>query len=587
MRAFSRVFVLGCAIALAGALFQFAIANAQQVGRDSGSEEVAAKVEGAQPTQTGESTQASPTLDRLGAPVEVDGKTLFTVQERLFTFSPEQRAKAIEERIQWLSKQPQNRIREVHAEDQGNVTMILSGDTVLATVTDADARAASEPRREMAEDYARRIRAAAEGLQRKFGLESILLSVLYGILATAGLVLLLKLLGVVFSKVYATLEAWHGVHIRSVRIQKLELMPAERITALLRTLSRIVRILLTLLLLYAYATLMLSFFPWTQGFSSSLMRSVLWPLRVVGSAALAYAPNVLFILVILAVAYYVIKFVKIFFAAVGRRTITLPDFYPDWAMPTYRIARFLIIAFTAVVIFPYLPGSSSPAFRGVSIFLGLLFSLGSSSAIANVVAGSVLTYTRAFHVGDRVKIADSTGDVIEKTLLSTRIRTTKNEEISIPNSLVLGNHVTNYSAAARDRGLILYTNVTIGYDAPWRIVHQLLIDAALATTNIQKEPQPFVLQTALDDFYVSYQVNAFTDRPAAMVQTYSDLHQNIQDKFNEAGVEIMSQHFTGIRDGNHTTIPKQYRAKDYVAPTFRIPFGDGKRTASGSGPADA
>ncbi|MGH9716121.1 MAG: mechanosensitive ion channel family protein [Candidatus Acidiferrales bacterium] len=586
MRVFSRVFSISVSIALAGMLFHFSAANAQQPVRIS-SHEAAVTMGAAQLHQSGGSAQASPVIDPLGAPVIVDGKTLFTVQERLFTFSPAQRAEAIEERIEWLSKQSRNRIREVHAEDQGNFTMIFSGDTVLATVTEADARAAGEPRQEVAEDYAGRIRAAAEGLQKKFGLESILLSVLYGILATAGLVLLLKLLGLVFPKFYAKLQAWHGVRIRSVRIQKLELMPAERITALLRTLSRAMRLVLTLLLLYAYATLMLSFFPWTQGFSSSLVRSILWPLRVVGGAALAYAPNVLFIVVILAVASYVIKFVKIFFAAVARRTITLPDFYPEWAMPTYRIARFLVIAFTAVVIFPYLPGSNSPAFRGVSIFLGLLFSLGSTSAIANVVAGTVLTYTRAFHIGDRVKIADSTGDVIEKTLLTTRIRTIKNEEVSIPNALVLSNHVINYSCAARDRGLILHTGVTIGYDAPWRIVHQLLIGAALATTNIQKEPPPFVLQTALDDFYVSYQVNAFTDRPAEMTQTYSELHQNIQDKFNEAGVEIMSQHFTGVRDGNQTTIPKQYRAQDYVAPSFRIPPREAVRATSDADPVDA
>lgn len=566
MRAHIHHFIFGIAFAVAGLLVPLVAASAGQQVKSSAIEQPA-KTQAANPNTPPKSGGSAET----GAPVQVDGKTILTVRESLFTFSPQQRAQAIADRIEWLSKQPENHILTVRTENQGNFTVIVSGDTVLATVTDADANAAGKDRDALAEDYAGRIRAAAEGLQRKFGLKSILLSALYAILAAAALVLLLKLLGIAFPKFYEKLQAWHGVYIRSVRIQKLELMPAERITAVVRVLAGAVRVLLTLALLYAYVTLTFSFFPWTQGFSSGLLRSVLWPVRVVGSAALAYAPNVLFIVVIVAAAYYVIKFVKVFFVAIARRSITLPDFYPEWAMPTYRISRFLVIAFTAVIIFPYLPGSNSPAFRGVSIFLGLLLSLGSSSAIANVVAGTVLTYTRAFHVGDRVKIADSTGDVIEKTLLSTRIRTIKNEEISIPNALVLGNHVTNYSSAARDRGLVLYTGVTIGYDAPWRIVHQLLIDAALGTANVQKEPAPFVLQTALNDFYVSYQINAFTERPAVMAQTYSELHQNIQDKFNEAGVEIMSQHFAGIRDGNQTTIPGEYRAKDYVAPSFRIP----------------
>ncbi|HVB86704.1 MAG TPA: mechanosensitive ion channel family protein [Candidatus Dormibacteraeota bacterium] len=582
MRAYIRLFTCGVALALTALLLPLAPANAGQ------------KVNSAATGQTAKTLAANPAAPpqkggsaETGAPVVVSGKTIFTVRESLFTFSPQQRAQAIVDRVEWLSKQPENRILTVRTENEGSFTVILSGETVLATVTDADASVAGKDRHELAEDYAGQIRAAAESLQREFGLKAILLSALYAMLATAALVLLLKLFGVAFPKLYEKLHAWHGVYIRSVRIQKLELLPAERITAVLRFLARAVRVVLTLVLLYAYVTLTFSFFPWTQGFSSSLLRSLLWPVRVVVSAALAYAPNVLFIVVILAAAYYLIKFVKVFFVAVARRSITLPDFYPEWAMPTYRISRFLVIAFTAVIIFPYLPGSSSPAFRGVSIFLGLLFSLGSSSAIANVVAGTVLTYTRAFHVGDRVKIADSTGDVIEKTLLSTRIRTIKNEEISIPNALVLGNHVTNYSSAARDRGLVLYTGVTIGYDAPWRIVHELLIDAALASANIQKNPRPFVLQTALNDFYVSYQINAFTDRPADMAQTYSELHQNIQDKFNEAGVEIMSQHFTGIRDGNQTTIPGEYRAKDYVAPSFRIPMREVVRAGNDNDPVGA
>jgi small-conductance mechanosensitive channel len=272
---------------------------------------------------------------------------------------------------------------------------------------------------------------------------------------------------------------------------------------------------------------------------------------------------------------YVIKGIRFFFSALASGAISLPGFYQDWAIPTYKIVRFLVIAFGVVVIFPYLPGAKSPAFQGVSIFLGVLFSLGSTSAVANMVAGVILTYMRPFKMGDRVKIADAVGDVVEKTLLVTRLTTIKNVEITIPNAMVLGSHIINYSSSAKDLGLVLHTTVTIGYDAPWRKVHELLINAAQATEGALKEPAPYVLQTALDDFYVHYELNCYTNEPNMMAKTYSELHRNIQDRFNEAGVEIMSPHYSSLRDGNKATIPDEHLPKSYRAPVFRFdPGGD-------------
>ncbi len=230
----------------------------------------------------------------------------------------------------------------------------------------------------------------------------------------------------------------------------------------------------------------------------------------------------------------------------------------------------LILAFMLIIIFPYLPGSNSPVFKGVSVFLGVLFTFGSAGALGNVVAGLVLTYMRAYKIGDRVKIGDATGDVVEKSLLVTRIKTIKNEIISIPNSTVMSSHTTNFSAEAAEHGLILHTSVTIGYDTPWRKIHELLIKAALATDLIEKEPMPFVFQERLSDFYVSYQINAYTRIANRQQFTYSLLHQNIQDAFNEAGVEIMSSHYSNIRDGNKSTVPAEHLPKDYVAPSFRV-----------------
>ena len=232
--------------------------------------------------------------------------------------------------------------------------------------------------------------------------------------------------------------------------------------------------------------------------------------------------------------------------------------------------RFLLIAFGLVVAFPYLPASDSPAFTGVSVFMGVLVSLASSSALSNMIAGIVLTYTGAFRLGDRVRIGDAFGDIVETSLLATRIRTIKNEEVTIPNSIALGSAVTNYTREARTLGLILHTSVTIGYDAPWRRVHELLVGAALATPGVLHEPRPFVWQTSLNDFYVTYEINAYTRSAREMIDIYAALHSNIQDSFYAAGVEIMSPHVTAIRDGNAVAIPEALRPRDYEAPSFRV-----------------
>ncbi|MEO5908719.1 MAG: mechanosensitive ion channel family protein, partial [Ginsengibacter sp.] len=234
-------------------------------------------------------------------------------------------------------------------------------------------------------------------------------------------------------------------------------------------------------------------------------------------------------------------------------------------------------AFMVVVIYPYLPGSGSPVFQGVSVFLGFLFTFGSAGSLSNIISGLILTYMRLFKIGDRVKIADVTGDVIEKSLLVTRIRTIKNEIISIPNSTVMNSHTINYSSDAPGLGLILNTTVTIGYDVPWRKMYEALIEAALRTNYVLHDPKPFVLQTGLQDFYVAYQINAYIREANRQSDIYSELHQNIQDVCNEKGIEIMSPHYTSARDGNNTTIPEEYLPGDYKAPSFNISLKDNKK----------
>lgn len=505
----------------------------------------------------------------IGYPVKLKDRTLFSVHERIFSFSAEERAKSISERIRKLYIDP-SFSDGLHVEDMETITEIAAGDLVIMALTDQDAEATGQTRQALAEQYAQTIRTTITELQAEYSKKSLIYASLWTLLATVVLFFLIYGMRIVFGNVYRKLADDKDSRIGELRVQKVTLLSTERIVALLTTSTKVIRIALTVLLLYVYVSLVFSFFPWTHGWTAILLEFILSPIRSFWQAVTSFLPNLFFIVVIGIVTYYTIQGMKFIFNEIEKGGIRPSGFYLDWAEPTFKICRFFILAFSAVVMFPYLPGSQSPAFQGVSVFLGILFSLGSTSAVGNVVAGVVLTYTRAFQIGDRVKIGDTVGDVMEKTLLVTRIRTIKNVEISVPNAMVLSSHIINYSTSAADQGLILHTNVTIGYDVPWRQVHELLIAAATQTSNILAEPKPFILQTSLDDFYVSYQLNAYTRQPAVMARTYSDLHQNIQDKFNEADVEIMSPHYGALRDGNQVTIPADYLEKGYEAPSFRV-----------------
>jgi len=500
-------------------------------------------------------------------PVLLGDKTILTISTGVFSFTPRERARAISERLDRVSHDrllPVDKVAVVEAETTSDIVL---HDRVLMTVTEADAKAVGKSRQVLAQEHADTIRSALTTFRSERSVKNLLIDLAQALGVTLVLVLLLLGIRRAFPWLQGRITAWKGTYIRTLRFQSIELLHEDQMVALLLSAARFVRLVLVLGLLYLSIPLVLSFFPMTEGVAARLLGYIETPVVKIWHGVTTYLPNVFFILVITICTWYVIRFSRFLFHEVEKQNISLPGFYPDWAMPSFKITRFLIIAFAVVVAFPYLPGSDSPAFKGVSVFLGVLFSLGSSSAIANVVAGVILTYMRAFSVGDRVKIADTMGDVIEKTLLVTRVRTAKNADITIPNSMVLGSHIINYSSSAQ---LILHTTVTIGYDVPWRQVHELLIAAARATDRIVADPKPFVLQTALNDFSVSYELNAYTDTPSAMASVYSALHQNIQDRFNEAGVEIMSPHYSTLRDGNMTTIPVDYLPSGYQPPAIRV-----------------
>jgi len=357
-----------------------------------------------------------------------------------------------------------------------------------------------------------------------------------------------------FPRLYVVLDGWRNTRFDVIKFKSMELITPNQITDILLSLSRYVHAGLILVLLGVGLTYTLSFFPGTQGIASGILAGLHVAFHNLGEVILSFIPNLLTLLFIVITTRYTLKLLHFFYDGIQTNKIKIFGLHKDLAEPTYQLLRFLTITLAIVAAYPYLPGSDSPVFRGITIFAGFLLSLGSTALVTNIVSGVVLTYTRGLRIGDRVKIGNTTGDVVERTILVTRIRTIKNVVVSIPNSMVINNEIVNYSALTLKDGLILNTTVTIGYDVPWRRVYDLLIRAAIATRNINDTPQPFVLQTSLDDYYVSYELNAYTSDPKRMAVTYSELHQNIQDHFNRANVEIMSPAYTAYREGNQSTV---------------------------------
>ena len=497
--------------------------------------------------QSGQQITSSEEPDTKVAPIRIDDMVLFYVRG-IKAFPAGDRAEAIEERIKKLAADPAVEIDSITSVESKMSTDLVADGRPIMSIFDVDASLEGVPRQILAKAYITKLRTSIEKYRKDRITESLIKNALFALLATVIFIVSLKLLLWLLRKLNAVIESRYKAKIHALHIQSLEFIHAERIWTTLTGAVKVIRLVLTFVLLYFYLHVVLSLFPWTRLLAANLLGYALVPLQIMGKALVKYIPNLIFIVIFVIIMRYVLKAIQMFFAAIESESIKFAGFDKDWAKPTYKAVRLLMIVLAAVVIYPHVPGSDSPAFKGISIFLGVLFSLGSSSAISNIIAGYTMTYRRAFKVGDRIKVDDITGDVTEIRLLVTHLRTIKNEEIIIPNSKILNSEVVNYSTFARDRGLILHTTVGIGYEVPWRQVDAMMNLAAERTPRLLREPKPFVLQKSLGDFAVTYELNVYVDNPHGMAQIYSELHKNILDAFNEHGVQIMTPAYEGDPD---------------------------------------
>lgn len=438
------------------------------------------------------------------------------------------------------------------------------------SVIENDALWNNTSKESLAQEYKEKINSAVLRYKEETNYLNLAKKIGLAILVLLTIAALVKYISKFFDWTAVKIQLQEDKRIKGVQIKNYTLFDAKRQINALLLLNKIIKWFAIIIAIYIALPILFAIFPWTEHFADTLIGYILNPVKGILISFWNYLPNLITIIVILIVFRYIQRGIRFLKDEIARGNLQLNGFYPDWAEPTYQIVRILLIAFMFVVLFPYLPGSDSPIFKGVSVFLGFLFTFGSAGSLSNIIAGLILTYMRLFIIGDRVKIGEVTGDVIEKSVLVTRIRTPFNEIISIPNSTVMNSHTINYSSDVMEKGLIVHTTVTIGYDVPWKDVHTALIDAALRTELVLKEPLPFVFQTGLNDFYVAYELHAHVREANRQGFIYSCLHQNIQDVFNERGIEIMSPHYRAERDGSATTIPENYASKNNQAPNFNM-----------------
>ena len=481
--------------------------------------------------------------------------TLFEIRANLGPYTPEERAREISKRLETLVDEEKNiNIDSFRISEKNNYTIISYKNKALLSVGDADVGYLEKSRQEIVEEYLETIKSRFGAIVEEKSLMGWLLNIGYTLLALFGLIIIFYLQKKLFKWIDHKLVHYEKKLKGKGKNMLKYLLPKESSNIFL-VVSKIVRFTLTIVILFFYLPFMFSFLPWTRDLAEKFYGYIASPLTKLATDFVNFIPNIISIIIIIYLARYFLRILTYISKEIEQGKLKIKGFHNDWAKPTFNLVKIVIYALALVFIAQYLP--SSKAFQGVSIFVGVIFTLGSTGAIANMIAGIVITYMRPFLIGDRVKIGDTVGDVIEKNLLVTRIRTPKNENITIPNSTIINTNLLNYSKNASDIGIILYTSVTIGYDVPAEQVIQLLLNAAANTKDLSREFKPFVLQKSLNDFYIEYELNVYTKQPKKMPLLYSELHQSILAAFNAAGVEILSPHYNAYRDGNESTIPQE------------------------------
>lgn len=495
---------------------------------------------------------------RVESPVFLGGKRLFVVRSPRKGLSPDQRAAAIRARLDEAVKDldtPADSVKMMRTRE--GVEVRLGGHFLFMITPDDVAHASVEQLAGRVAQLRQDLRAGI--LKERAGRRplGVLIAIAIALGATLVAWILLRLLMAAGRRWRHFLEREVPKLLTGVRIGTFDILSQKQLTDTVVAVLGRIGLIAGLFLLYGWVTTVFSLFPWSQGWSWHLLSFARQELFDLGLAFTRAIPSLLVLAAIAVLFRWLTKISDKFFDGIAAGTVKVDWLHDDIAAPTKRLVKILLWVIAFAVAWPYIPGSESKAVQGFSIVLGLMVSLGSSGIVGNMMAGLVLVYSRSFRVGERVKLGEHLGDVVSLGFFATKIRTPRNEEVTLPNGHVASQPIMNYTRLAEERGLVLHTQVTIGYDAEWRTVHQLLIEAASRVEGVEREPVPWVFQRSLNDFHITYEICCKTKNSFDQLLLYSRLHGEIQDAFARAGVEILSPAFSNLRDANADVLPKE------------------------------
>jgi small-conductance mechanosensitive channel len=480
------------------------------------------------------------------AKLTVLNRPITTFRASVLGVNAEDRVDRARTRIEELIRRPGKKLVTEKVTPIGRVVSIDGAMAFVLVPEDADSLKGEEFETVVA-SAVQAVQQVVDETREARDVRALFMGFLLSLAATAILALLIWVLGRVRGAAAKRLTDLAGVHAGKLQVAGTELVNRERLLSLVQWLVKLVYWVFTLLLVYEWLGFVLGRFPYTRPWGEGLIAFLSGLVGKVVAAVVSAIPGLILAGVIFIGARFVIQILRTFFDRVARGDLSTRWLDADTVEPTRRIAGAVVWLFALAMAYPYLPGAGTEAFKGLSVLVGLMISLGASSVVGQGASGLILMYTRTLRVGEYVRIGEHEGTVVESGLFVTRILTGLGEELTLSNSMVVGTVTKNYSRAVKGPGFVLDSTVTIGYDAPWRQVEAMLLEAARRTEGVLDDPPSRVHQTALSDFYVEYRLVTYAapKRAVPRALVLSALHANIQDVFNEYGVQIMSPHYLG------------------------------------------
>lgn len=492
---------------------------------------------------------------------------IFTIRSGVFGFTQEERAQGISNRIKMAMEKGGDDHVSIRSTPEGGRFVELNGMAVFQIrPVDLDP-VTGEAVDEAVKNAAQNLKMAVHDAREQSNTHVMLKGIGFAVFASIFFYLVWRLIFWGENKIISRLQKW----IQAWEAKLAIAIHPQQVFNVLGFLVHFAKWVLVMIASYQWATFCLRRFPYTRPWGEKLQSYLMDTIGGILSAIVSALPGLLVVFLIVLLTRFTSRLLKAFFAKIESGAVTVSWMAQETAKPTRKLSQALLWLFAFAMAYPYFPGSNTDAFKGLSVLVGIMLSIGGSGVVGQAASGLIMIYSRVLREGEYVKIGEIEGLVTTVGIFSTKVRTSSGEEVNIPNSLIGSSATFNSSRLAEGRGLVVHTTVTIGYNTPWRQVHAMLMQAAQSTSGLRSEPKPFVSQTALSDFYVEYRLCVQVDRPEIRRITLTTLHANIQDVFNEFGVQIMSPHY------ENDPLEKVWVPKEQW---FEAPAEDGKHGES-------